>query len=223
MTLKKAKAVISVALCACLLSGCGNSGTSEPSSSLPSLSESSASAASGVEQDTEDVPASTAPSAISAPSVDADESGNDLNPPASSTSDGTAGAVTESSSETASDETGENAVSDGLAAYTSIYDIPFVELDYDGSRNCLSLNGEPWIAAPGNSQFGDICFSDGKILIIQCFFSEKMTGFAWLPAGFDLNDKISAFPEETYNKLFTYAEGYTLYTDDGYQYTVERP
>lgn len=126
------------------------------------------------------------------------------------------------SSETAPDETGENAVSDGLVKYTSIYDIPFVELDYDGSRNCLSLNGEPWVAGPGPTRFGDLCFSDGKILIIQCFNNEESTNFSWFIDTFGQYDEATMLPDETYNKLFTYAEGYTLYTDDGYQYTVEK-
>lgn len=89
-------------------------------------------------------------------------------------------------------------------------------------RNALSLNGESWVAAPGPTQLGDLCFSDGKILIIQCF-NRDTHNFIWFTASFDPNEKAPYFPAETDNKLFTHAEGYTLYTDDGYQYTVENP
>ena len=65
MTLKNAKSVLSVALCACLLSGCGNSSTSSSSSpassSLPSTESS-------MEQGTNEEPSTPAPSA-SAPIV----------------------------------------------------------------------------------------------------------------------------------------------------------
>lgn len=97
--------------------------------------------------------------------------------------------------------------------------IMFAYLEHENDRNSLSLNGEPWTSAPGASKLGDLCFTDGKILIIQCFFGD-LTNFAWSAAPFDWNDEAPRFPEETYNKLFTRAEGYTLYTDDGYSYTV---
>lgn len=111
----------------------------------------------------------------------------------------------------------ESSAAEGLVRYDSIYDIPFADLDYEMDRNALSVNGESWVAAPGPSKLGDLCFTDGKILIIQCFFGDY---FVWFTASFDPDYKAPYFPEETDNKLFTRAEGYTLYTDDGYSYTV---
>lgn len=113
----------------------------------------------------------------------------------------------------------ESSTTEGLVRYDSIYDIPFADLEYENDRNSLSLNGEPWASAPGPSKLGDLCFTDGKILIIQCFYGD-LTNFAWFAAPFDWKNEAPVFPEETYNKLFTRAEGYTLYTDDGYSYTV---
>lgn len=122
--------------------------------------------------------------------------------------------IAESASESSA---AESSASEGLVRYDSIYDIPFADLDYEMDRNALSLNGESWVAAPGPSKLGDLCFTDGKILIIQCFFDDY---FVWFTASFDPDYKAPYFPEETDNKLFTRAEGYTLYTDDGYSYTV---
>ena len=71
----------------------------------------------------------------------------------------------------------ENASADGLVKYDSIYDIPFVSLDFTNNGNSLTRNGYPWVSAPGTQKFGNLCFSDGE-------------------------------------------SGYTLYTDDGYEYTL---
>lgn len=124
--------------------------------------------------------------------------------------------IAESASENSA---AESSTSEGLVRYDSIYDIPFADLDYEMDRNALSLNGGPWISAPGPSKLGDLCFTDGKILIIQCFYGD-WPNFVWFTASFDPDYKAPYFPEETDNKLFTRAEGYTLYTDDGYSYTV---
>ena len=129
--------------------------------------------------------------------------------------DGVAQAPSEDRVESAS----ESSATEGLVRYDSIYDSPFADLEYEDDRNSLTLNGEPWASAPGASKLGDICFTDGKILIIQCFFGD-LTNYAWFAAPFDWEDEAPLFPEETYNKRFTRAEGYTLYTDDGYSYTV---
>ena len=132
--------------------------------------------------------------------------------------DGVAQAPSEDRVESAS----ESPTTEGLVRYDSIYDIPFADLEYEDDRNRLTLNGEPWASAPGASKLGDICFTDGKILIIQCFLGNlgDLTNFVWFAAPFDWEDEAPLFPEETYNKRFTRAEGYTLYTDDGYSYTV---
>lgn len=124
--------------------------------------------------------------------------------------------IAESASESSA---AESSASEGLVRYDSIYDIPFADLDYEMDRNALSLNGESWVAAPGPTQLGDLCFSDGKILVIQCF-NRDTHNFIWFTVSFDPDYKAPYFPEETDNKLFTRAEGYTLYTDDGYSYTV---
>lgn len=198
MMMKKATAILSVALCGCLLSGCSNFTTSASSSTAPP----------------------TSPSAPTPP-ADANACDGASNFPASSSpiSDNPAGAVADSSSESVPDEEGDSSLAEGLIKYDSIYDIPFADLEYETDRNCLSLNGEPWVAAPGPSKLGDLCFSDGKILIIQDFYGDP-PNFVWFTASFDPDVEAPYLPEETENKLFTHAEGYTLYTDDGYEYTV---
>lgn len=136
--------------------------------------------------------------------------------------DGAAQALSLGRAESVSGSAGESPATEGLVRYDSIYDIPFADLEYENDRNSLTLNGEPWASAPGASKLGDICFTDGKILIIQCFLGNlgDLTNFVWFAAPFDWEDEAPLFPEETYNKRFTRAEGYTLYTGDGYSYTV---
>ena len=89
----------------------------------------------------------------------------------------------------------------------------------------ISKDGIPWVGTPGTDQFGDICFSDGRNLYIQCFLSYNdtlSTDFRWFCVNFNhFDDEDSHFlPDETMNKLFTGADGETLYTDDGYQYKL---
>lgn len=104
--------------------------------------------------------------------------------------------------------------------YSSVHDIPNVDIGYRDNRNGLTKNGEPWFSAPGTQQFGDLCFTDGKTLYIQCFISRDSDDFRWFYVCFDHFDDEFIFPEETKNKLFTHADGYTLYTDDGFSYTI---
>lgn len=107
-----------------------------------------------------------------------------------------------------------------ITFYSSVHDIPNVDIDYRDNRNGLTKNGEPWFSAPGTQQFGDLCFTDGKTLYIQCFISRDSDDFRWFYTCYDHFDDEFIFPEETENKLFTHADGYTLYTDDGFSYTV---
>lgn len=107
-----------------------------------------------------------------------------------------------------------------ITFYSSVYDIPNVDIGYWDTRNALTKNGSPWFAAPGTQQFGDLCFSDGKTLYIQCFISKDSDDFRWFYVCFDHFDDEFILPEETENKLFTHADGYTLYTDDGFSYTI---
>jgi hypothetical protein len=107
-----------------------------------------------------------------------------------------------------------------ITFYSSVHDIPNVDIDYWDNRNGLTKNGTPWFSAPGTQQFGDLCFTDGKTLYIQCFISRDSDDFRWFYACFDHFDDEFIFPEETENKLFTHADGYTLYTDDGFSYTI---
>lgn len=228
MTLKKATAILSVALCGCLLSGCSNSATSASSlTSPPSISnpESCSSTTNDAEQRDEDEAVS--PTTSSAPSlpVDANESDGAPSFPTSSSpiSDNTAGAAADSSSESIPDEAGDSSLTDGLIKYDSVTDIPFIELEITTNGKDLYKNGQPWASTPGTQRFGNLCFSDGTTLYIQCFLSENQDdGFRWYWVCFDHwhEDAVGFLPEETYNKLFTHADGYTLYTDDGYQYTV---
>lgn len=101
----------------------------------------------------------------------------------------------------------------------------YVEEDGDSGHYTLTKDGIPWVGTPGTDQFGDICFSDGRNLYIQCFLSYNdtlSTDFRWFCVNFNhFDDEDSHFlPDETMNKLFTGADGETLYTDDGYQYKL---
>ena len=109
-----------------------------------------------------------------------------------------------------------------LTRYTSIYDVPYAELDYDErGHNALIKDGKPWLATPSGDQFGEICFSDGHNFYIQCN-DTLSTDFRWFCANFNHFDDDRPFflPDETANQLFTGADGDTLYTDDGYRYQL---
>lgn len=109
-----------------------------------------------------------------------------------------------------------------LTRYTSIYDVPYAELDYDErGHNSLTKDGKPWVGAPSGDQFGEICFSDGHNFYIQCN-DTLSTDFRWFCANLNhFDDDRSVFlPDETANQLFTGADGDTLYTEDGYQYQL---
>ena len=109
-----------------------------------------------------------------------------------------------------------------LTRYTSIYDVPYAELDYDErGHNSLTKDGKPWVGAPSGDQFGEICFSDGHNFYIQCN-DTLSTDFRWFCVNLNhFDDEDSVFlPDETENQLFTGADGDTLYTDDGYRYQL---
>lgn len=121
-----------------------------------------------------------------------------------------------------------------LTRYESVCDVPYANLDYEiyggengvmEGRHGLTKDGAPWVAAPGADQFGDVCFSDGHNLYIQCFltyYDNLSTDFRWFCVNlnhFDDEDPVF-LPDETMNRLFVGANGDTLYTADGYQYTL---
>ena len=110
---------------------------------------------------------------------------------------------------------------DTLTRYTSIYDVPYAELDYDRGHHFLTKDGKPWVGTPGTDQFGEICFSDGHNFYIQCN-DTLSTDFRWFCVNLNhFDDEDSVFlPDETENQLFTGADGDTLYTEDGYQYKL---
>ena len=137
------------------------------------------------------------------------------------------------SSSTSSSDTQVSPDTYTLTRYDSIYDVPYAKLDYksyveedgDSGHYTLTKDGIPWVGTPGTDQFGDICFSDGRNLYIQCFLSYNdtlSTDFRWFCVNFNhFDDEDSHFlPDETMNKLFTGSDGETLYTDDGYQYKL---
>ena len=107
---------------------------------------------------------------------------------------------------------------DTLTRYTSIYDVPYAELDYDRGHHFLTKDGKPWVGTPGTDQFGEICFSDGHNFYIQCN-DTLSTDFRWFCVNLNhFDDEGPVFlPDETENQLFTGADGDTLYTEDGYQ------
>lgn len=171
-----------------------SSATTSNSSEAPSILENSTSSDVSVGDSTADSPSVT-PDGISSSTSDVNESASD----------------TQASPDT-----------DTLTRYTSIYDVPYAELDYDErGHNSLTKDGKPWVGAPSGDQFGEICFSDGHNFYIQCN-DTLSTDFRWFCANFNhFDDDGSVFlPDETENQLFTGADGDTLYTEDGYRYQL---
>ena len=174
-----------------------SSSSESNSSEVPSIPENSNSSDSSISVSTADSPSVT-PDGISSSTSDVNESASDAQ---------------------ASPDTYT------LTRYTSIYDVPYAELDYDRGHHFLTKDGKPWVGTPGTDQFGEICFSDGHNFYIQCFLSYNdtlSTDFRWFCANlnhFDDEDPVF-LPDETENQLFTGADGDTLYTDDGYQYQL---
>ena len=172
-----------------------SSATTSNSSEAPSIPENSNSSDSSVSDSTADSPSVT-PDVIS--------------------SSASSPVPNESASDTqASPDT------DTLTRYTSIYDVPYAELDYDRGHHFLTKDGKPWVGTPGTDQFGEICFSDGHNFYIQCN-DTLSTDFRWFCVNLNhFDDEDSVFlPDETENQLFTGADGDTLYTEDGYQYKL---
>ena len=191
--------VFSLCSCSMQIATDGNhressSATTSTSSETPSIPENSNSSDSSISDSTAASPSVT-PDGISSSTSDVNESASDAQ---------------------ASPDT------DTLTRYTSIYDVPYAELDYDErGHNSLTKDGKPWVGAPSGDQFGEICFSDGHNFYIQCN-DTLSTDFRWFCANLNhFDDDRSVFlPDETANQLFTGADGDTLYTEDGYQYQL---
>lgn len=124
-----------------------------------------------------------------------------------------------------------------LQFYDSFHDISFIDIEYgtdwEGNsidKSSLNKNGEPWCAAPGSMQFGERCFTDGIKFWIQVY-QYPDDDFDWFQICFDHSHNEDSVwidaPQSstddwiTRNKLFTHADGYTVYTDDGFSFTVE--
>ncbi len=125
-----------------------------------------------------------------------------------------------------------------LQFYDSFRDVPFVDLEYETygedhtiAKGYLTKDGEPWLAAPGEMEFGERCFTDGTRIWIQTYKDLVDGTFDWFFACFDQHNcdfSWICYPtEETEffypleNRLLTHADGYTVYTDDGFSYTVD--
>ena len=202
-----AGALFVFSLCSCSMQIATDSNHQESSSTTTSSSssESNSSEAPSIPENSNSSDVSISDSTAASPSVTPDGI-------SSSTSD-----VNESTSDAqASPDTYT------LTRYTSIYDVPYAELDYDErGHNSLTKDGKPWVGAPSGDQFGEICFSDGHNFYIQCN-DTLSTDFRWFCANLNhFDDDRSVFlPDETANQLFTGADGDTLYTEDGYQYQL---
>ena len=201
-----AGALFVFSLCSCSMQIATDSNHQESSSTTTSSSssESNSSEAPSIPENSNSSDVSISDSTAASPSVTPDGI-------SSSTSD-----VNESASDAqASPDTYT------LTRYTSIYDVPYAELDYDRGHHFLTKDGKPWVGTPGTDQFGEICFSDGHNFYIQCN-DTLSTDFRWFCVNLNhFDDEDSVFlPDETENQLFTGADGDTLYTDDGYQYKL---
>lgn len=237
--MKTASRILGLFLCIALLAGCAGpaqTGTDAPgeNSSVPSAQSIS----------TQEPPAQDAPpSETGAPGASGASDGSGAS--------GTSGASGEkAASGEAAAALDTPSVSSAPAAqpapelqfYDSFRDIPFVDLEYgtywengEINKNSLDKNGEPWCAAPGMMGFGERCFTDGTTLWIQTYIPGE--GFDWFKICFDhvsyeepiwtTITEVTGDPPRTVahhpliNKIFTHADGYTVYTDDGYSYTVE--
>jgi len=94
------------------------------------------------------------------------------------------------------------------------------------TQESLAANVETSAQYISRIERGQVCPSlEFLYLYIQCFLSYNdtlSTDFRWFCVNFNhFDDEDSHFlPDETMNKLFTGADGETLYTDDGYQYKL---
>lgn len=129
-----------------------------------------------------------------------------------------------------------------ITFYDSIYDVPYAELEYEYLRDDetgeyddtsfnLIKNGKPWVACPSYYRFGEKCFSDGHNFYIQALYYNdegEVLDFYWFCVNFNHFDekditkmgKDNEIHDVTDDKLFIGARGDTLYTADGFEYTL---
>ena len=199
--------VFSLCSCSIQISTNGNHQESSSTTTSSSSSESNSSEAPSIPENSNSSDVSISDSTAASPSVTPDGISSSASSP--------------DPNESASDaQASPNMYT--LTRYTSIYDVPYAELDYDErGHNALIKDGKPWLATPSGDQFGEICFSDGHNFYIQCN-DTLSTDFRWFCVNLNhFDDEDSVFlPDETENQLFTGADGDTLYTDDGYQYKL---
>ncbi len=226
--MKRKTCILIIFLAAVLLAACGSTASDttsfspDPSTSVSDESLSDASLAAS------DSNSETVSSQTDCTSASCDTSSSF---PASLTEDSV------SSSESSSPE---NAASDTdepvLQFYDSFRDIPFVELDYEVlnakiDKNRLTQNGESWCALPGMMTFGDRCITDGTRIWFQVY-EYPGEGFDWYQLCFDhyhmddpgwigLSESYQGMETPTHNRLYTHAEGYTIFTDDGESFILE--
>lgn len=123
-----------------------------------------------------------------------------------------------------------------ITFYDSIYDVPYAELEYEylqeenGEYENTSFNlikdGKPWISCPSYYRFGEKCFSDGHNFYIQALYYNdegEVLDFYWFCRNFNHTDEHDIYQMDygvTDDKLFIGARGDTLYTADGFEYTL---
>ena len=226
IVMKKMCKFVGVFLVLALLAACAQE--------IPEVPSGSSSAA-PVELST-DVSSSSPDNSFSAASDGFSVTAPDSKPIISDSSNGVS--ITSPNSETASlNDTNLKPAEATLQFYDSFRDIPFVDIEYgtyweDNSidKGSLDKNGGGWCCAPGMMQFGERCFTDGTKLWIQVYMYPS-DDFDWYQICFDhFHDDKSIWIDApksstdewiTLNKLFTHADGYTVYTDDGFSFTVE--
>ena len=201
--------LLACALCACSAQNAGDSGNQAASS----------------------VPASSAPSESVSPESTAAPAASDSQTPVPAESEASTSSASSDEASAADSQPAEETYT--LTRYESVCDVPYANLDYEvyggegveEGRHGLTKDGVPWVSPPGTDQFGDICFSDGHNLYIQCFltyYDKLSTDFRWFAVNlnhFDDEDPLF-LPDETMNQLFVGADGDTLYTADGYEYKL---
>ena len=100
----------------------------------------------------------------------------------------------------------------------------FVSLDFTDSGNCLTKTDSLGFRPLVRKSSGIYVSVTEKHFTYNAFYQIiQMTGSAGFGYALTTATKNSStfLPEETDNQLFTHANGYTLYTDDGYEYALE--
>lgn len=94
-------------------------------------------------------------------------------------------------------------------------------LTLSDNKQELFKNRKPWIIAPNGYIFSESFISDDKTLYVKIVETNNPNSFRWFRACYthascNLNELVDDQLLKSFDKEFTYADKYTLYTNDGY-------